>query len=116
MRPVGTLLSLLLFISLAGCAMTSKATNFSGLRSVDGRDPVHINTTKYALHFLVAFPLLGDATLNKTVAEFTEEARKLGSSQVRIVQSDETRLWWILPPITLLVTPAWTNVAGDAIP
>lgn len=109
-------LVLLLTVVLTGCALTSKATNFSGLNSVDGPAPAHINMTKYALHIFIIFPFLGDATLEKTVAEFTEEAKKLGKSKVRIVQSDQTRLWWIFPPFSLIVTPAWTNVAGDAVP
>jgi hypothetical protein len=106
----------ILFMLLAGCALSSKATDFSGLKSVDGANPVHINMTKYALHLGVIWPMLGDARLYQAVADFTKEAKKLGATKVRIVQSDETRLWWILPPISLIVTPAWTNVAGDAVP
>jgi hypothetical protein len=103
-------------IVLSGCALSSKASDFSGLKSVDGANPVHINLTKYALHLGVIWPMLGDARLDQAVADFTKEAKKLGATKVRIVQSDETRLWWILPPISLIVTPAWTNVAGDAVP
>jgi hypothetical protein len=65
---------------------------------------------------LRAWPLAGDATLDGAVEEFTKEARELGASRAIIVQSDETRLWWILPPISFIITPAWTNVAGDALP
>lgn len=115
MRMVsGGLIVCLLF--LTGCSLTSKASKFSGLESVDGANPTHLNTTKYALHLLVKRPLAGDASLERTVEEFTEEARKLGASRVRIVQSHETRLWWIFPPISLILTPAWTNVAGEALP
>ena len=51
--------STLLVVSLSGCAMTSKAPDFSGLKDVDGSEAVHINMTKAALHFAVAMPLLG---------------------------------------------------------
>ncbi len=107
---------LVLATLLTGCALTHKATNFNGLNSVDGPAPVHINVTEYALHLFVVQPFLGNATLENGVDEFTDEAKKMGKSRVRIVQSSETRLWWILPPFSLILTPAWTNVAGDAVP
>lgn len=115
MRSVYAIL-ILSAVILSGCALSSKATDFSGLKSVDGANPVHINMTKYALHLGIMWPMLGDARLEQAVADFTKEAKKLGATKVRIVQSDETSLWWILPPISLIVTPTWTNVAGDAVP
>ena len=89
----------------SGCAMTSKAPDFSGLKDVDGSDAVHINMTKAAVHFAVAMPFIGDASLEGAVRDFTEEAKKEGAERVRIVQSDETTLWWILPPVSFLFTP-----------
>jgi hypothetical protein len=109
------LTSAVLLLSIAGCAMTSKAPDFSGLKDVDGSDAVHINMTKAALHFAVAVPFIGDASLEGAVRDFTEEAKKEGAERVRIVQSDETTLWWILPPVSFLFTPKFTNVAGEAL-
>jgi CRISPR/Cas system CMR subunit Cmr6 (Cas7 group RAMP superfamily) len=71
--------------------------------------------TKVALHFAVVQPFIGDASLKGAVREFTEEAKKEGAERVRIVQSDETTLWWILPPVSFLFTPKFTNVAGEAL-
>jgi hypothetical protein len=34
---------------------------------------------------------------------------------VRIVQSNETTLWWVLPPVSFILTPRFTNVAGEAL-
>jgi hypothetical protein len=99
-----------------GCAVTNKASNYNRLASVDVANPTHLNTTKYALHRLVKWPFAGDASLDRTIEEFTVEARAGGANRVRIVQSSETRLWWILPPITFHITPAWANVAGEALP
>jgi uncharacterized membrane protein len=104
-----------LCLSLTGCAITSKATNFNGLKYVDGSVPVHINMTKVALHFLIVLPFIGDATLDGAVEEFTKEAIKAGAQRVRIVQSNETTLWWILPPLSFILTPRFTNVAGDGL-
>ena len=102
MRNVFNLASALLLLTFSGCAMTSKAPDFSGLKDVDGSDAVHINMTKAAVHFAVAMPFIGDASLE-------------GAERVRIVQSDETTLWWILPPVSFLFTPKFTNVAGEAL-
>lgn len=107
--------SAFLLLSLSACAMRSKAPDFSGLKDVDGSDAVHINMTKAAVHFAVAMPFIGDATLEGAVRDFTEEAKKEGAERVRIVQSDETTLWWILPPVSFLFTPKFTNVAGEAL-
>lgn len=60
-------------------------------------------------------PFIGDASLDGAIEEFTKAAKKAGADRVRIVQSDETALWWILPPISLVFTPKFTNVAGDAL-
>ena len=101
---------------MTGCAVTSKAPNFNGLKDIDGSDgPVHINMTKAAIHFAVAQPFIGDATLDGAVEDFTKAAIEEGADRVRIVQSNETTLWWILPPISFILTPKFTNVAGDAL-
>jgi hypothetical protein len=99
----------------AGCSISSKATDFSGLKGLDGDKVTHINTRNYAVHLFITKPLFGDATLQKTVKDFTEEAKKTGASKVRIVQSDEWTMWYLLPPLTLIFTPVTVDVAGDAI-
>jgi len=109
------LASTILLLVCSGCALTSKAPDFSGLKDVDGSDAVHINMTKAAVHFAIAMPFIGDASLEGAVRDFTEEAKKEGAERVRIVQSDETTLWWILPPVSFLFTPKFTNVAGEAL-
>jgi len=105
----------LLLVLLSGCALTSRASDFNGLKDVEGSDAVHINMTKVALHFAVVMPFIGDASLKGAVHDFTEEAKKEGAERVRIVQSNETTLWWILPPVSFLFTPRFTNVAGEAL-
>ena len=106
----------LCFLLLPACAMTSTAPNFNGLKNFDGSDaPVHINLTKAAIHFGIVLPFIGDATLDGAVEEFTKAAKQAGANRVRIVQSDETTLWWIFPPFSLVLTPKFTNVAGDAL-
>jgi len=99
----------------SGCTISSIGTDFSGLKGLDGDKVTHINTRNYAVHLFITKPLFGDATLQNTVKSFTEEAKKVGATKVRIVQSDEWTLWYLLPPLTLLFTPVTVDVAGDAI-
>jgi hypothetical protein len=116
MRRMSASVSIIGSLLLSGCALTSTAPNFNGLKNFDGSEaPVHINLTKAALHFAVVVPFIGDASLDGAVEEFTKAAKKAGADRVRIVQSDETTLWWIFPPISFLLTPKFTNVAGDAL-
>ena len=116
MHKISAPVSMIGWMLLSGCALTSTAPNFNGLHNFDGSEaPVHINLTKVALHFGVVLPLIGDASLDGTVEEFTKAAKKVGADRVRIVQSDETTLWWIFPPFSFLFTPKFTNVAGDAL-
>ena len=115
MRYPLTLAGTILLASLTGCALTSRAPDFNGLKDIDGSDAVHINMTKVALHFGVVMPFIGDASLKGAVRDFTEEAKKEGAERVRIVQSNETTLWWILPPVSFILTPRFTNVAGEAL-
>jgi hypothetical protein len=108
-------LAWLLLIPLSACTLSSTASDFHGLRDVDNSIPTHINSTHYALQLFVAVPFIGDASLKTAVSEFTREAKELGATRVRIVQSDTTRLWWIFPPLSFIFTPSWTNVAGDVL-
>jgi hypothetical protein len=85
-------------IPLSACTLSSMASDFHGLRDDDNSIPTHINSTHYALQLFVVVPFIGDASLKTAVAEFTREAKELGATRVRIVQSDTTRLWWISLP------------------
>lgn len=97
-----------------GCTMTSKAADFNGLKTFDGKTPTHVSTTNVALHFLFKDPVAGNATLEQTVRDFTKEVKGTGAGQVRIVQSNTHYMWYILPPVTFFVQPVITNVAGDS--
>ncbi len=110
--------ALALFLVLAvfsGCSSTTVAKDFNGLGTPAGK-AVHVSTSNMAIHFLMGKkPIAGDASLEKTVADFTAAAKAEGASKVRIVQSSCNKLWFLFFPITLLVTPVLSNVAGDAI-
>ena len=105
---------LIVLAMFSGCSTTTVARDFNNLGTPDGK-AVHVSTSNIALHLLMSKPLAGDASLEKTVADFTAAAKTEGASKVRIVQSSCNKLWFLLFPITLVVTPVLSNVAGDAI-
>jgi hypothetical protein len=97
---------------MAGCSTTQKARNFNGLTTPEGKRAVHLNTTNWAVD-LFFVPLIGDASLEKTVSDVTVEAKVMGATDVRVVQSSSKRIWWILPPFTFIIHPVIGNVAVD---
>ncbi len=102
-------------IFLAGCSSTKMAKDFNGMGSPDGTPIAHLSTSNMAVHLLMGKPLWGDASLEKTVSDFTQAAKQEKASKVRIVQSTNTSYWYLFFPITLVLTPVITNVAGEAI-
>jgi hypothetical protein len=99
----------------AGCSISSTASDLRGIKGVDGDKLTHINTRNYAIHLFMTKPLWGDATLNATVQSFADQAKKVGATKVRIVQSDENTMWYLVPVLGFIFTPVSTNVAGDAL-
>ena len=109
-----TMLVLLMGVA-AGCSISSTASDLRGIKGMDGDKLTHINTRNYAIHLFMTKPLWGDATLNTTVQSFADEAKKVGATKVRIVQSDENTMWYLIPILGFIFTPVSTNVAGDAL-
>ncbi len=100
---------------LTGCSSTTVAKDWNGVGSPDGQVLGHLSTSNVAIHILGKKAVKGDASLEKTVSDFTEAAKGLNASKVRIVQSSQTKWWFVLFPFTVLVTPVTSNVAGEAI-
>jgi hypothetical protein len=98
-----------------GCSISNKATDLRGIKGVDGDKLMHINTRNWAINLFMVKPIIGDATLNKTVQNFADEAKKEGATKVRIVQSTEHVMWYFPPILGFIFTPVYSNVAGDAI-
>jgi hypothetical protein len=109
-----TILVLIMGVA-AGCSISSTASDLRGIKGMDGDKLTHINTRNYAIHLFMTKPLWGDATLNTTVQSFADEAKRHGATKVRIVQSDEATMWYLIPILGFIFTPVATNVAGDAL-
>ena len=97
------------------CTINNRATLRGGLTTFDNKTATHINTTKIALNLLIKKPLVGDASLQATMDEVAQQAKLVGSTQIRVVQSKSTVLWYIYPPFSFIIQPAIGNVAADAI-
>ena len=100
----------------SSCTMTTKAADFNGLSTPDGKAISHTSTSNIALNFLVVQPIAGDASLEKTLADFTQAAKEQNAKKVAIVQSNSCKWWFILFPLTCVLTPVTSNVAGDVLP
>ena len=115
MRYSAMAMLVLIMGAAAGCSISSVATNPRGVKGVDGDTLTHINTRNYAIHLFMTKPLWGDATFQTTVQSFADEAKKAGATKIRIVQSDESVMWYFPPLLGFIFTPVYSSVAGDAL-
>ena len=99
---------------VSGCSMTTMAKDYSGLTTPEGSPKAHVSTTNVAVHVLFSKPVVGDATLPTVVKDCTTAAKNDGATKIRLVQSNVTTYWWILPPISFVIHPVVSNAAGDA--
>ena len=70
-------------------------------------------TTNLGIHIFGLYPVWGDASLNGTVNQFTQNAQKDRAGSVRVIQKDVTRLYLIVPPLTFIAMPVVTEVFGE---
>ena len=110
-RPLFLLLAALL---CTGCVFHTRCENLNGLTNNDGEEIVYQETSIIALHTIFGvWSMIEDASLTNTVDQFTLQATEAGDTNVRITQSGGTNFWWVLPPLSFIVTPVTSYVAGD---
>jgi hypothetical protein len=68
----------------ANSASPATLVNLGVNTKLTGGSAVHINMTKFAVHFAVVVPFIGDASLKGAVRDFTEEAKNEGAEPVEI--------------------------------
>ncbi|MFT4538068.1 MAG: hypothetical protein ACI841_002076 [Planctomycetota bacterium] len=111
--PSLALASLALIPLFASCSTHSHMTKFNGVNGLRGEPVEYQSTSTWALHFLFAFGVAGDASKGNTISEFTKEASARGGTRVRIAETSSSTYWWIFPPISFLLHPVQTTVNGD---
>lgn len=109
-------LALAVAFAATGCSSTKTSSSWNGLGTPDGTPVAHVSTSNMALHFLFGRdPIVGNASLDQTVNDYTAAVKATGASKTRIVQSSSRAWWFVFPPFSFFVTPVTSNVAGDAI-
>lgn len=100
-------------LAAGGCVTHTHCTDVSGVPDLRGEPVEYQKSTSWALHGLFVFPLVGDATLENTVREFTVEASGRGGKRMDISESSTTTWWFILPPLSFFLHPVVTEVGGN---
>jgi hypothetical protein len=111
---LGILIFLLLF-ETAGCAGSSKMTDYEGMTTPYGRPLAHIHTTRVAFHLFTRFPLFGNASVHRATHDFMMQAKSLGATKINIDHTERVNYWFGFPPFTFLLTPVISSVSGDAL-
>ena len=111
------LLGFVAVMTLSGCSTTNVDCDYKGVvNTAHGQPIAYVSTSRLGFHWFGTYPCFGDATLKKTFSEFNAEAKRLGGSKVRIVQSNRTRHWIFPFPFSLILTPTTSEVSGDVLP
>jgi hypothetical protein len=105
------------FFYLASCTNTVLLKDFNGTTTSVGKPKYYQVTNNTAIHLLLGFypvgSFMGDATFPKTLDSFTKEAKKNKTSKVNIFHKETTKLWYVLPPLSLFFTPVNTELIGN---
>jgi hypothetical protein len=72
------------------------------VKDIRGETAEYQRTSVYAMHLLFFIPLLGDASIEHAVKEFTAEASARNAKRVNIEETDTYYYWWVFPPFSLL--------------
>jgi hypothetical protein len=102
---------------LSGCTSVNHAKGFNEFStpfSGAGKPISHLTVSKMAVHLLAGkIPFFGNAEKSMVLDRFAYEARLAGADTVRLVQSQSTTWWFAFPPLTFLITPVTSEIAGD---
>ncbi len=111
---IRSLTLLLAALLCTGCVFNTRCENLNGLTNNDGEAIVYQETSIVALHTIFGvWSVIGDASLENTVDEFTRQAKESGDTNVQITQSGGMNFWWLVPGVTWFITPVTSYVSGD---
>ena len=97
---------------LAGCGTSNVNCNYKGIDTPAGKPIAFVTTQTVGYHLFYLFPIMGNGSLTHAFSEFTKEAKRLNGSKVDVVYSDTKHYWYIIPLITLIITPTVSEVEG----
>lgn len=115
MLPRVALLSLTCcFPLLTSCTFLGKSDQYNGLTGQQGKPVVYYSSTRVGLSLLFVIPIVGEPTVTRAIDDMTERIKDDGGKNVRMVQSDSTAYWYLLPPLTFIIQPAVASCTADA--
>jgi hypothetical protein len=107
---------LLLAGSVTGCAFSTTARNWNGLKGLDDKPTYYLVTTKVGMNLLIAVPFIGDMGIAGLTRDMTEEIKSEGGNDVRIVQGTSESYFYGWPPFTWILTPVISTVSAEYTP
>ena len=117
MRRSPMLLGLMgLMVAAGGCAFSTTAKDWSGLKGMDEKPTYYTTTTKVGMNLLIAVPFIGDMGISGLTRDMTEEIKKAGGNEVRIVEGSSESYFYGWPPFTWIVTPVVSRVSAEYRP
>jgi hypothetical protein len=109
-------LFLFLFLFLINCSTTEQTRLFNQTITNQGKPKYYQTTTNFGIHFFIGVSPIskstGNASFESTLDSYTNEAKKAKCNKVNIFHKETTRLWYILPPLTIIFTPIITELIG----
>jgi hypothetical protein len=106
----------LLSLTLGGCAFSTTAKDWNGLKGPDDKPSYYMTTTKVGLNLLIAVPFLGDMGIAGLTRDLTEYVKEQGGNDVRIVQGTSESYFYGWPPFTWVITPVVSTVSAQYEP
>jgi hypothetical protein len=101
---------------VSGCAFSSTARNWNGLKGLDDQPTYYLNTTKVGMNLFIVVPCFGDMGIAGLTRDMTEKIKEQGGNDVRIVQGDSESYFYGWPPFTWIITPVISTVAAEYTP
>jgi len=103
-------------LSVCGCAFSTTAKNWNGLKGMDEKPTYYMTTTKVGLNLLIAVPFIGDMGISGLTRDLTEDIKEQGGNEVRIVQGTSESYFYGWPPFTWIITPVVSTVSAEYEP
>jgi len=107
------LLALVLAATTACTTTHTHSVEYNGVDGLRGKPVEYQSTTRYALHFLFIFGIVGDAGQDATIDAFTKEASSRGAKRINIKQTETTTYWYVFPPLSFLIQPVSRTIYGE---
>jgi hypothetical protein len=105
-----------LALALSGCAFSTTAKDWNGLKGLDDKPTYYMTTTKVGLNLLIAVPFIGDMGISGLTRDLTEYVKSEGGNDVRIVQGTTESYFYGWPPFTWVITPVVSTVSAEYEP